>query len=508
MGRLRPSAAMLAVLLFAVPVPAVKSDRIIATVTTVEMPAIPVDGLDYSAVRVEAAHPAPEMGEPQLRETKSICVPRGSENRLKDAVEIPTHYYEVPYRTGDGVMVVVDGDGRTLWSEGIEGYEAREKFGYDQCRYWLPGTLEEDYAERRGPFAERIRQNVREYFTGAAERVLERVLFYRVIDENYPIHTFRDKSYDYTLLDEAAGLAETGYRVLDASAREPAALRQAIAIWEQELEQTDLGDKKARINRKVAVKLHVNVGAAWLAMGDATQAVRHLEKATSLGMLVSNGKGVGSGDLLDRARERKLRTSRNPASGNAGPADLEDRIARVNAHRGRVTVELLPPSQLALLESTHARFAGDLLVEMAEPEPAENPYEGLVSRTPVQGFVLFLMPFPRKLEAFPVEVCELRHLNQLRVAGHGYESVPDEIGELKDLKVLDLSGNRIESIPASIRFLDRLAKLDLSNNRITSLPLEIGDLKELKTLNLKGNPLEPGQAERLRQLLPGCRIKL
>jgi len=518
MGRLRLPAVWLAALLLVLPAPAAKSDRTIVTLTTIEMPAIAAEGLDYAAVRVEVAHPPVEIGDPEPRQTKSICVPKGSKNVLKDAVEMPTSYYEVPYRTGDGVMVVRDGEGRVLWAERLDGLSSTEKFGYDQCRYWLPGPLEQDYAGQRAAFAGRVRAAVGEYFTRHAERVLERALFYRVVEENYPIYTFHDENHDYAVLDEAAGLADTGYRALRSAPGEPATLRQAIAIWEQALEQADLGDNKSRINRKVAVKLHVNIGAALLAMGDAGAAVRHLEQATRLGMAVSNSKGVGSGDLLERARERKLRASRNPGSGNSRPADLDERVARTNAYRGTIPVVALPASQLARLESAHADFAGNLIVETAEAEAAErdaaiasgadNPYERMVTRTSVQGFVLFLMPFPRRLDSFPVEVCELRHLNQLRVAGHGYETVPEQIGELRDLKMLDLSGNRIQSIPASIRFLDRLAKLDLSNNRITALPEEIGDLKDLKTLNLKGNPLEPGEAERLRQLLPDCKIKL
>ena len=45
-------------------------------------------------------------------------------------------------------------------------------------------------------------------------------------------------------------------------------LERAIELWTAALDESDLTDKKARINRKVAARLHENVGAARLALGD------------------------------------------------------------------------------------------------------------------------------------------------------------------------------------------------------------------------------------------------
>ena len=67
---------------------------------------------------------------------------------------------------------------------------------------------------------------------------------------------------------------------------------------------------------------------------------------------------------------------------------------------------------------------------------------------------------------------------------HGFDSVPESIGNLKHLKFLDLSGNKIERLPDSL-----------------------GNLTRLKTLKIKDNPLAPGELDRLKALLPGCKIK-
>ena len=50
--------------------------------------------------------------------------------------------------------------------------------------------------------------------------------------------------------------------------------------------------------------------------------------------------------------------------------------------------------------------------------------------------------------------------------------------------------------------------LNLTGNRIETLPEEIGRLENLKVLTLKDNPLAPGEVDRLKELLPGCKIKV
>jgi hypothetical protein len=233
-------------------------------------------------------------------------------------------------------------------------------------------------------------------------------------------------------------------------------------------------------------------------------------------MTTSRSSGTGTSDLMARARMRKSRANSNVELPD-DPAELEALMHRVNAFRGKIPVVTVSEHDKLRLETEHVAFVGETILDAVEAEQAEreeavasgkeNRYEKLVGNTAMQGFYLFLVPYPEKLEAFPTEVCELTYLNRLRMPNHRFDSVPEAIGNMEHLEVLDLSGNRIQSLPSTIGGLTSLKKLDLSGNQIRTLPEEIGRLENLKQLQLKGNPLAPGEAERLKKLLPGCKIK-
>ncbi len=518
MALARPLFTVSFALLFATQTLALNVDRERAVVRYVEPPQVSVDGLDYASLQIEVAVGNVLVGQPELGQTKSICVPKGSRNKLKDAVEVPTHFYNVPYSAEAGVMVVRDQEGRTIYSATIDGLQSSERFGYDQCKYWLEPALEKDFERERPAFQQGLREEASAYYERQAAVLADQALFFQVLEEKVPYFTFKDRRRDYTDLNRAAERARVGYSLLAGYRIEEgeAALREAMEIWNAALTESDPSDKKARINRKVTARLHDSLGAASMVLGDLSAAVSHLEKSTRMGMSLSRSDGTGNQDLLQRARRRKANARRNAASLEV-PADLEQRIATAEPYRGQLPVRRLRPEALAALRSEHASLAVGSASEIVAAERAEhaeavasgavNPYEGMVQHTSIQGFMLFVMPFPEKLSEFPAEVYELEQLNQLRVPNHGFRSVADGIGRLQNLKVLDLSGNAIQELPTSIGELHNLRKLNLSGNALTRLPEEIGALENLKSLRLKGNPLAPGELERLERLLPDCKIK-
>lgn len=94
---------------------------------------------------------------------------------------------------------------------------------------------------------------------------------------------------------------------------------------------------------------------------------------------------------------------------------------------------------------------------------------------------------------FPIELCELKALVDLRMGGSGTMTgeIPPQIGQLVNLEHLYLGGNRLSgSIPAEICQLTKLKSLELSHNALTgSLPQALGELRALSFFNASNNEL-------------------
>jgi Leucine-rich repeat (LRR) protein len=86
-------------------------------------------------------------------------------------------------------------------------------------------------------------------------------------------------------------------------------------------------------------------------------------------------------------------------------------------------------------------------------------------------------------------------------------TLPAQIGELKNLTELNLHWNRLSTLPAQIGELKNLTLLDLRYNQLSTLPAQIGELKNLKYLYLQGNKFSKEEQERIRKLLPKCKIE-
>jgi Leucine-rich repeat (LRR) protein len=115
--------------------------------------------------------------------------------------------------------------------------------------------------------------------------------------------------------------------------------------------------------------------------------------------------------------------------------------------------------------------------------------------------------YDNQLTNLPIQIGELKNLTTLNLERNQLTSLPAQIEELKNLTELDLYNNQLTSLPAKIGELKNLTKLDLNHNQLTSLPAQIGELKNLKELDLGYNPIPQKEQERIRQLLPNCKIQ-
>jgi hypothetical protein len=106
----------------------------------------------------------------------------------------------------------------------------------------------------------------------------------------------------------------------------------------------------------------------------------------------------------------------------------------------------------------------------------------------------------------PKEIEQLKGLESLYVNYAYLQELPPELWQLTSLETLNLRANRLKTLSPGIARLRNLKKLDLSGNNFHSLPKEIGQLKKLTWLKLSNNNFSKTEIERIKKLLPGCKI--
>ncbi|WP_374540616.1 leucine-rich repeat domain-containing protein [Flavobacterium sp.] len=103
----------------------------------------------------------------------------------------------------------------------------------------------------------------------------------------------------------------------------------------------------------------------------------------------------------------------------------------------------------------------------------------------------------------PKEIGDLKNLENLTIVQtignysiadvsfklQGISTIPNEIGKLKKLKKLALYMNGIEEMPKEIKGLENLTHLEIYQNNLKSLPNEICQLRNLEYLDLGSNQL-------------------
>lgn len=113
------------------------------------------------------------------------------------------------------------------------------------------------------------------------------------------------------------------------------------------------------------------------------------------------------------------------------------------------------------------------------------------------------------INKLPPEIGKLKNLRLLDLGGNKLDSLPNEIINLINLRKLHLGGSPLKNLPEEIRKLIKLEKLnllDIQGCQITELPLEISKLKNLKELRIMCNILSNDEKQKIKKLLPNCKI--
>lgn len=459
----------------------------------------------------------------EFKDTKVGCKRIGAKinsmKSLKQNVKMCDGFYiELTYEF-PLVLKISKSDGKILF---IKSYNKKGKttFGYDKTG--LTGYLKKE------PLDSVYRKTNPKNFakTALSNQMAEIVpkintaLFFTKVTDEFKIGSGRGGKYDYTELTNIQKKVITSFKKRENISK---ILREAIDIWEKTILEVNLGDKKARINRKVATAIYGNLALAYLYTYQFEKAEEHVKEHRRLANMAANQEIGRRANRLGRIiQDRKMRylANSNLSVDNIIPVnDIATQLS--NRKLGMKFIEktnkydefmdVISEQERIALEKKKTEQDKNITDKPNSPEKRLEKYRNRITHTSIQGYVLFLNNwYDRDLvnKELPVEICQLTELNELRPYGLKLTAIPKEIGNLTNLVRLDLSGNKLTTIPSSIGNLEKLKVLDLTNNDLTKLPEEIKKLTALRKLKLKGNRFSKQMKSDILSWVPKkCKVK-
>ena len=460
----------------------------------IEYPKIPLDGNSQKDLQVSFYSEDAIVGNKEMKEVEATCVPKGGS--LKDVVTLKTFYYQIDYTSPNSIVKITNTAGKTVYMEQVASSTAAiYKYGHKKCEHFVSTQLKKNYEKDKAGLNNIINQEAKDNNFEIAKKFINNAAFFVQAEDMVKIASAKGGGYDYTALDAAQKSALEAFKSIKKKGMSDAAkglLEQAMATWIKELEESNLDDKKARINKRISLHLYQNI--AWAQMyllnfEEARKAIQEAIKLTNQNMSSNVTEARQALKNLIYERSRAYEWNKNMA---------------VDLSRTNLNIDRRPSNEYTAAKSELAGFKGVGMIEQAKAEeedthdPTENPYLSQIQYTTTQGHILILPQTamtatsmeallsgkkPEKLKEFPMEITELTQLNQLILKDNELSSIPDEIGKLTDLK-----------------------RLDLSNNQLTDLPETLGNCKNLKKLLIKGNKIPAARAAAIQELLPKTKI--
>lgn len=101
----------------------------------------------------------------------------------------------------------------------------------------------------------------------------------------------------------------------------------------------------------------------------------------------------------------------------------------------------------------------------------------------------------KEIGTLPANIKLLQSAEELTLQYDSLTSIPPELGNLRSLRILNLFGNPIESLPDTLGNLENLEVLLLGRSKIKAVPAFVTKLKKLKTLALDETDMEFSEAD-------------
>ena len=180
----------------------------------------------------------------------------------------------------------------------VNGNKIYEKMLNDKINNFqlFTGKTEYDYQlwkiknrEENKDIWEQTQANIWKQALNSIESMLNEEIGYpekSEMTEVYVVKKYQD--YTYNKLIDALTLAQTAYSSLAMERDKSTAktnLEKAIALWEEELQESDLNEKKARINKKITGLINANLADAYFWSENFEKANYYINQTMTFGTL-------------------------------------------------------------------------------------------------------------------------------------------------------------------------------------------------------------------------------
>jgi len=120
--------------------------------------------------------------------------------------------------------------------------------------------------------------------------------------------------------------------------------------------------------------------------------------------------------------------------------------------------------------------------------------------------VLYLFFGESRIIELELDFSQMTNLKKLVMSKTHLKNITKSIIHLKNLEELSIHGSQIEEFPIEICSLSNLKKLVFWRSKLTTIPDEISNLKKLEELKLIENQFSKSEKQKIRKLLPNCKI--
>jgi Leucine-rich repeat (LRR) protein len=346
---------------------------------------------------------------------------------------------------------------------------------------------------------------------------LESRLFFLETKDDIEIYVGKGK-HDYTELELAQEQALAAFKggQLDA-------LDAPIATWNDWVNMVDFTDKKAKVTKKVATGLHLNLAVSHLYRNEFGLAAEALSAAR--GLAIGDQATLAKCDfLLERLSKRRRAEVANPNFVVPSKDEVErEKAPDVKSAIGKRSQNkdvdmIMPGDRYAEMGNILARWNEEAIAGSAEASAAETADVSLAQRlgarltSTIGGVSLTLSPFIDSDlvgQPLPQEVFDIPKLVYLDLTGMKMGALPEDFDRLTLLQTLVVSNNDLTELPASLANIPTLKRVVARNNQLTSLPEGMENLTELKTVDVKGNPFDDAvKVQTIRRFGDDVKIKM